>query len=342
MLTYQFQRRHLAVAEGQQLVFPARVEVEFDFEPGEPFGSKHGHSRTALHKTKASLLWNANNGACTVQSERGLDPVSVTGNIRGIAYQFEGSALFFRFDCANHQTLLTWLHSLHGLIPSFLGLTLIDVPIIKFCRGKVGETPFRWEMIETRSSMHVTDTNNQDRLLRQSMDAYAHMGQTKNLRFIASLNYFVRACRLIVAGNGPWEFMAETVLNFAKCLEVLVVARSEDEGSRDKVRAGLKAIGVDAGKIEGVFVPILILRNSFDVGHGRIASLNNAADLQLIYELLWDAEGEFRKLLQFVASGLIGGTITLPKHEVDNDYAKPVQGLIDKQRAKQGVGTNAQ
>ena len=136
--------------------------------------------------------------------------------------------------------------------------------------------------------------------------------------------------------------MPESILNFTKSLEILFDTRpdgatKDDKGSRDRIRGGLQGIGIAPNLIEDVFVRVAILRNEFDVGHGRLA-LHDLADLQLIYRFVIMAEFEFRKLFQHIVRGVSAGTLTLPKYEPNSDtaYSKPLRGVIDALRQKFG------
>ncbi len=99
----------------------------------------------------------------------------------------------------------------------------------------------------------------------------------------------------------------------------------------------LKKIGVNGELIEKVFIRVLILRNEFDVGHGRLA-LHDMNDLQLIYGLVISAEAEFRKMFDHIVKGLSEGTISLPPYTPNADapsYSKPLQGVIEALRVEQ-------
>jgi hypothetical protein len=126
------------------------------------------------------------------------------------------------------------------------------------------------------------------------------------------------------------------ILNFAKSLEVLFnnSLDQRETGSRERIRKGLKKIGINDQLIERVFVRVLILRNEFDVGHGRLA-LHDMNDLQLIYGFVVTAEAEFRRLFDHIVKGLSEGTISLPPYEPKADapsYSRPLQGVIESLR----------
>ena len=47
--------------------------------------------------------------------------------------------------------------------------------------------------------------------------------EADNKRLAAALSYYYTAKRLIEAGNSPFEFMAEAILNYSKILEIMFV-----------------------------------------------------------------------------------------------------------------------
>jgi hypothetical protein len=135
--------------------------------------------------------------------------------------------------------------------------------------------------------------------------------------------------------------MPETILNLTKSLEILFDtpsdgAAQQETGSRDRIRNGLKSVGVDPQLVEDVFVRIAILRNQFDVGHGRLA-LHDMGDLQLIYRFVITAELEFRKLFHHIVTGLGAGSLSLPTYAPNRkaSYSKPLRGVIEALRAKE-------
>jgi hypothetical protein len=217
-----------------------------------------------------------------------------------------------------------------------MNVFLYDSPFITVVCGKVGGTAFGWELDKTTFEIQITSKERQEADLSEALELYGSTLGSDNYRIHAALGYFHKACRLLAAGNGPWEFMSETILNLTKSLEILFGAPVEGaaiSGSRDRIRAGLKSVGVDSELIEKVFVPVAILRNEFDVGHGRLA-LHNMNDLQLIYRLVITAEQQFRKLFQRIVAGLAADRFKLPSYapNVEADYSKPMRGLIEALR----------
>lgn len=152
MLTYQLQRRNFKIAEGRPWQFPNDVEIEFSFEPQEPFGTRHGHSRTALRNVNATAVYNANNGFSAVLPETPLDPVHVGVHYDNIKYELRGNRLCVQCRCGTQDELGQIIYQLQGLLPPILNVFLYDAPFITVVSGKVGGTAFGWELAEARFS----------------------------------------------------------------------------------------------------------------------------------------------------------------------------------------------
>ena len=135
------------------------------------------------------------------------------------------------------------------------------------------------------------------------------MGGTSNRRVAAALQYFHSASRLIVSGQSDWESMAEAVLNMCKSMQVLFGNRKDD------IRRGLRELGYEQEEIEGDFIPIVELRNHFDVGHPRLA-LFQRRGLDVLYQYLLQSEDNIRALLTRVVTGVCEGTFELPEDDL--------------------------
>jgi hypothetical protein len=107
----------------------------------------------------------------------------------------------------------------------------------------------------------------------------------------------------------PREFVAESLLNLSKVLEVVYGPRHDD------VRAALGGLGFDAAQIERDFIPVMILRNSLDVGHPSLALLTRR-QLETLHRYADRAEGVFRGLLQRIVAAAEVGRLHLPEYEL--------------------------
>ena len=149
----------------------------------------------------------------------------------------------------------------------------------------------------------------------------------QNRRLLAALSYFQRAVRLDVAGNSPWEFMPEMLLNYAKCLDVLFVCT---KNLKDDVRGALKQLKYDDDTIEGDFIPLMILRSFVDVAHPRI-KMDELAHRNVLFNYLSHAEQNIRDLLTRVMVAVQDCSYKLPPQpdiNLSKDDKKGMDRLI--------------
>ena len=130
--------------------------------------------------------------------------------------------------------------------------------------------------------------------------------QISNRRLAAAAYYFYVARRLSEAGHSAFEFMAEVVLNLSKTLEALFGVG----GNCDKVRTELRKLGYCETDIEERFIPLMILRNNFDVGHVSL-SLLKQKQLDALHRYLEFSESNFRELLKKVIAKVENGEYVL-------------------------------
>jgi len=175
--------------------------------------------------------------------------------------------------------------------------------------GRCGETEFGWEHTLARSAFTITDMEQIAQNVTESFQRLELFEGTSNRRLLAAAQYCFVASRLLVAGESPWEFMSEFVLNMSKCLEVLF-------GDRDGIRSQLSVLGYSEEEIEGDFIPITLLRAQFDVAHPRLAE-PRAEQLAVLYRYLTQSEARLRMLLSRVLLRVAAGTyVILPADEI--------------------------
>lgn len=260
MLTYQLQNRVLKLLkETKRLSFPNILTLEIEYGPPEAFGVSNSPSRLVLLGSDTKLIFNANTGRVQAQSVPGLSPLSAKIEADNVLIELKGTSLYLKAKCENevelHNVLLTYLFG----FPALLNLEFPDPPIMLSLAGKLGDVEFRWEY--QKASYHFRP--------RTKVGLEKHiLDSIKNIQFLqgrlsASVQYFQVASRLIVVGLSSWEFMAEAILNFSKVLQILFGEKMDD------VRVGLSKLGYSDDEIEMDFIPLMVLRNTFDVGHAQ-------------------------------------------------------------------------
>jgi hypothetical protein len=165
MLTYQLQRRTFKCADWTKFQFPGNAKIKFYFEPQEPFGSRHGYSRTALRAVKASVHYNANNGHCSIRSDEPLAPVKASVHYANIKFDFEGNKLYVECHCNTQQELADLIYRVHGLLPPMLSVFLPDAPYVSLISGSVDDVKFSWELTETQFTVLTTTDEKQKKHL---------------------------------------------------------------------------------------------------------------------------------------------------------------------------------
>jgi hypothetical protein len=164
MLTYQLQRRTFKCENAAEFKFPGCVTVEFHFEPQEPFGTRHGDSRTALRAVPATAFINRNNGRCLIRSERPLALLEAGVHYDDVNFDFRGNKLFIERRCETQDELAQLIYSVQGLLPPLLNVFLPDAPFITCICGSVGTAKFSWELVDTQFQTITTKMSRRNAL----------------------------------------------------------------------------------------------------------------------------------------------------------------------------------
>jgi hypothetical protein len=219
--------------------------------------------------------------------------------------------------------------ALKWVLPSLINLEFSDPPTMLHVRGSVGKAKFRWEYRPEEWQIHMRTVvpDNLEKHIAESFEALPLFNGLNNRRLAAALYYFHVGVRLNVCGDSPWEFMAESILNFSKSLEILF---STSENSKDNIRRELTKLGFTEDEIEGDFIPLLILRSWVDVAHPKVAILKTK-DLQVLYKYLAQSEEKIRRLLKIVLKQVAEGTYGIPQEKdlcLSKDERKGMDKLI--------------
>jgi hypothetical protein len=125
-----------------------------------------------------------------------------------------------------------------------------------------------------------------------------------NRRLLAALHYLHMAQRLGAAGASEWEFMTDVILNYSKVLEALFTSR------RDTLRKQLRMLGYSKEQIEGLYIPVFLLRSQLDVAHVRLRQFDPES-LDGIYRFLPALGVAMRELMKRVLKSTMKGTFVL-------------------------------
>jgi hypothetical protein len=216
--------------------------------------------------------------------------------------------LRFEFNCADVAELEGTVLGFKWVFPTLLNLEHADPPVVLSVRGQVGPSIFRWQISPREWQVEMWPITC-ERLESNVIDSFNRLGLfigSNNRRLAAALAYFHVGSRLSVVGESPWEFMAETILNFAKALEILF---GTSERTKEDVRV--------------------------DIAHPQ-TSIYKSSDLQVLYRYVHQAEETLRRLLDRVAERIANGSYTIPQTELsmNAEDRRHMNRLVESMRTR--------
>ena len=189
MLTYQVRRRLFRPYEGGTLDLPNCVEVTFVFQPLQPFGAGSGGGRTAVRAVAATATIDVNSGRYTIDSEAPLRPLNVTIEDPSLGtVELRGNELRIFTTCETLKELNGLIETVYYLLPMLLNVEFVDPPVVELVSGKVGSTPFRWELAVWKMDLETTTQEKQEKKVISSWDRFELISQATNRRLVAALH----------------------------------------------------------------------------------------------------------------------------------------------------------
>lgn len=302
MLTYKLQDRVYRIKGGVRFSFPNDVKIQLTLAPREAFGIESSPLNFVLDGRDISMYLNANTGRWSFLSKPPLQALSKEFKWKNDTnVSLSGNLITVLQGIENFKKLDELVVSLHYLIPMLLALYYPEAPYVKRTAGKVGDVEFGWEMQHVSSFTRKVSADDLVGYIEKCFKYLPFFEDLRYTRFAAALHYYHVARRLVVTGNSPHEFMAEIILNLNKILEVLFGPR------RDSVREELKKLGYSSEDIEIRFIPLMILRNEFDVGHAFLSVIDTDV-LKELYSYLNFLEEDFCELLQRILRRMNDGS----------------------------------
>lgn len=325
MLTYQLQKRRLhATGSCTEASLPNIVEIEISLEPSNMFGVREYPDSVTPTDNFTKILVNMSTGK--ISSTPALFPsVETSAELVGKDLQIDmnGNKLCVRRRCVDLQDLDDFFFMFNFMLPILFAVEFTEAPFVTATKGRIDGASFSWILNKPLGTFSITNKERQEQIILKSLQRLNFICESENKRLAAALSYYYTAKRLIEAGNSPFEFMAEVVLNYCKVLEILFVYR--DDKSMDDVREALPDFGYSNDEIEEKFIPIIILRNYFDVGHVSIQTFKQE-QLDVLHEIVASSEHYFNELLKRVIDKVQDGSYK-PKRNSDR---KPDQKKMRK------------
>jgi|GEM_PF-1680033 len=292
MLTYEFRDRVLQFLDGATPAFPAHAKISGALAPRPPFGGELGVTRNSAQGVKMRARSSPSTGRFFLELDEPLfPPLSARSPAGTEVFSIDGHEVSVESRVQSLEEVANLLGALCYVFPAILNLDLPDSPYLLYAWGQIGEAKFQWHFHpeELQASVKVTSKELQEQYVVRSWAQVSLVRRSS--RMFMSLHYFRMACRLLIAGQNRFEFMAEAVLNLAKCLQSLCGE------SRDDVRVVLGQLGVSSQEAEALYLPALFLRSSFDVAHVSLTQYN-PEQLRTLHNYVDLAESAFRRLLK--------------------------------------------
>jgi hypothetical protein len=325
MLTYQVRPRILKFEPESIVTVPGLAEVTFEFAPAQAFGVKGGGGRTVVKAVEMILDFNVCTGQFMAESKTPLSPLSLKVDHNDTHLLVIGNDLIVTKIVGSHAELSKLIEAIYYLLPLLLATEFVDPPVIESVKGVVSGKPFIWKLEEWRIELLTTTQDKQTKSVKNAWYRFHLLLKSDNRRVVAALHYFHKAVRLSRVSSSPGEFIAESLLNYCKVLEVLFST------SRDIVREQLQLYEYSTEEIDRDFIPVMLLRSKIDVAHislvifapEQLATLHRYADR---------AENVFRSLLSRVLARIDDGSLKLPNyslHAADPEVAKIIERLAN-------------
>jgi len=309
VFAYQLQDRDFYLDKDARLRFPNPFSCTVRMEPGHLFGQPRGEGdmgRTWFKdEGNLNVLFTPSTGKTLLKIPQLRQAIETTVQLDALTITVRGGEIRLDGSVQTGEHLRRLIDTFVLLLPIHLNLLTFDVPFVSGVRGKVGDVEFEWGVRKNSSSLCLTS---REEFTTGVQAAINRVFMKLSPRILGALHYFHVACRLSQGGDTPWTFSGEILLNLAKSLEVLF-------GDRDSIRERLKFLDYNEDEIEYCFIPVLILRNEFDVGHPTTTfPLSPFKDD--LYDFLPRAEEWMRELLRLVIHKFMSGELKIDD-EVD-------------------------
>jgi hypothetical protein len=269
-----------------------------------------GRSRNVVGGARVDARANLSTARFSIEHEEPLfEPLAKKTDFGDGWFEIRGNIASVSVTCESEATLEGLLETLTFVFPAVLGRRIPDVPYATHAWGLLNDTPFRVEYEPTgvAASTTVTSKRHQEDL---AVESWSHAVSVASIpRLKAGCQYFHTACRLLEAGQNRFEFTAEAILNFAKCLQAFC------GDTRDDARRRLRELDYGSVDLDARFIPAMVLRDQFDVAHIALSRLTRP-QLRVLHEYADLAEPAFRDLMNRVLTQVAAGRYAPPETEL--------------------------
>ena len=222
------------------------------------------------------------------------------------SYELEltGSNLVVRFRANTEDQLRQVMAVLARTIPAFLSIRLGDFVWIASCSVKVGDVTYEMPLAyRTEPPLAIVIEEERDRHIEQALrDAFAVPAGSD--RIMIAFYYWRQARRLRKTQPFTVSLLPEVVLNLCKAVEIVL------NQTHTIARTMAEEFGLESEFIESRIIPLLIIRNKYDVGHASTATLDGR-EIKLLSDFADSAFLHVFRLLQDLLDRVASGSITL-------------------------------
>jgi hypothetical protein len=299
--TYQLQPRKLTIEKGAVPVFPCEVECQFLLSPAAVLGDGKGPFPIVVSGEPFGAVYDSNTGRVVYTPSIALPAIDIRVPLRGGELHLNRGEAVYRYVAQSLDELVERMNLLRLALPAALAL-YIPVPLVPTSTlARTESDTLRSVLVKVNSPISWVTADSYVGDVVKALNALEVAITPPDTSLLVALRYLHTASRLSQIGSSPWEFTAEILLNCAKTLEVLFSSQ------RDDIRVGARALGYSDDEIEGVFMSLMVLRNSLDVGHAKSAILPTST-LQSIYEFVALMPAAVQELTQRAIEARATGT----------------------------------
>jgi hypothetical protein len=324
MFTYQQQPRTLHRESGDVPLFPEMAAFEVTLSPSHIFGEGVGGLGILMADRDLKAPWSGLSGRAEPVQTPPIKPIALGGKFFGGDLVLNGSQITLTRECGSLSECLSILDTLRLVVPAVMAVFLPRPVVVSAARVRVGGAVLNSQLKRSAVALEYTTEEAYVARVGQSLIAADVILEAPHHALIAACSYVHLAERLSQVGSSPVEFIPEMILNLAKAVEALFGS------SRDTIRAGLTTLGYSDDERDGVFIPLVILRNEVDVGHAKLSTFTEDV-LARIHSFVSDAPLAVKELIVRAINATIQGTWH-PRAAQDPSTTLDMARLIDSLR----------
>src|SRR5260221_7262731 len=209
MWTFQVRPRVFRHDADQPFAFPADCEIRFHLRPLQAFGVEPGNGRMVVHNSNVQMLFNANTGEITFESDRPLRSLEVEISGPPQTVRLRGASLTLTQRLETLRELEDVVLTIYFGMPAVLNIPFADPPYVERVEGVVGTSAFRWELASWTVGTRPITQELQEAAAAEAWARLQLVAAPHRRRLVAALHYFHVACRLSRRGDTAVEFLAE-------------------------------------------------------------------------------------------------------------------------------------